>query len=392
MMREADRHTDAIRRSPVWRSVCVAFSAAAAATLWVPASAAAASLEARAFAIADAAPMEAISTDALAPTGPRQTRFKGTGRLDLAGSGSLPLIVRVGIRSRLGRVIYMFRSAGRGFPRFKGVVKTTGSPESVTGVRLVLTRGRRDKVKQQEARRVTMGTVSTTTTLSATTTTSVPGGGTTTSTTLAGGCLTDAGDGTVIDACSRLQWEKKTGPVTGTRDPTNLHDADNRYVWAGRCTIGAARCQPNAAAAATCETYDAGGGCGVCPAGAGSCDVDPRDTGAITTVWDWINRVNAERFAGYGDWRLPLQGGRNVCAGCDPRELETILDVTQPVCGLAGACIDPTFGATAAAGHWSATTRTGIPDGAWCVGFHDGLVLSVLKDVELAVRAVRDAP
>jgi hypothetical protein len=392
MMRQTDTRAHAIPRSPVWRSVCVAFSAAVAATLSPSGSAAAATLEARAFSIADAAPMEAISTDALAPTGPRQTRFKGTGRLDLAGSGSLSLIVRVGIRSRLGRVTYTFRSVGRGFPRFKGVVRTTGVPEEVTGVRLVLTRARRDKVKQQEARRVTMATAVTTTTLSGTTTTSVPGGGTTTSTTLVGGCLTDAGDGTVIDACSGLQWEKKTGPVTGTPNPTNLHDADNRYVWAGRCTIGAARCQPNAGAAATCETYDGGGGCEICPTGAGSCDVDPRKKGAITTVWDWINRVNAAGFAGYSDWRLPLLGGRNVCPGCDPRELETILDVTQPLCGLAGACIDPTFGATAPAGHWSATTRTGIPDGAWCVGFHDGLVLSVLKDVELAVRAVRDAP
>ena len=32
----------------------------------------------------------------------------------------------------------------------------------------------------------------------------------------------------------------------------------------------------------------------------------------ITTVWDWLNQVNASNFAGHNDWRLPSEYGRNL--------------------------------------------------------------------------------
>ena len=47
---------------------------------------------------------------------------------------------------------------------------------------------------------------------------------------------------------------------------------------------------------------------------------------------------------------------------------------------------------TAASVYWSSTTFTLVPDGAWVVGFLDGLVSGSLKNVDNHVRAVRTIP
>src|SRR5207249_1065782 len=129
------------------------------------------------------------------------------------------------------------------------------------------------------------------------------------------GCFCDLGNGTIKDTCTGRQWEKKTTAVGSGVNPADLHDVDNRYTWAGCCegdcgTV-AKRCQPNEAAAATCSAHADGGteGCGTCASG--TCNLDPLGLGAITTVWDWINQVNAANFAGHNDWRLPSEGGCN---------------------------------------------------------------------------------
>jgi hypothetical protein len=68
------------------------------------------------------------------------------------------------------------------------------------------------------------------------------------------GCFCDLG-GTIKDTCTGPQWEKKTTAVGSGVNAADLHDVDNRYTWAGQCTVGGAKCQPNAAAAATCMAH-----------------------------------------------------------------------------------------------------------------------------------------
>src|SRR5262245_8690717 len=61
---------------------------------------------------------------------------------------------------------------------------------------------------------------------------------------------------TAVDNCSGLEWEKKdTAPGSGP-DALNLHDVDNLYTWAGRCTLDTTvLCQPDTASAATCAAH-----------------------------------------------------------------------------------------------------------------------------------------
>ena len=234
-------------------------------------------------------------------------------------------------------------------------------------------------------------------TITSTTTTS-----TTTRTTLQAGCFQDWGDGTIRDTCTGLQWEKKNAS-DGTPNAANLHDVDNPYSWVGcckgDCTSPANFCQPDAAAAATCTALSDGGttGCSTCESG--TCNVDPRGYGAITTVWDWLNQVNAVNFAEHSDWRLPSEEGCNLCppgAGfscsqCDPHELETILLAPYP-CGTS-PCIDPIFGPTAVS-YWSASTDAADPVNAWIVA--GGAMFAYAKSIPVVypfeainVRAVR---
>jgi hypothetical protein len=217
----------------------------------------------------------------------------------------------------------------------------------------------------------TSTTATSTSTSTSTTTTTLP----CTSTPAASGCFQDLGNCTILDTCTGLQWEEK-GDVPGP------HHVDNRYVWAGCCEDGCnTLCQPNEAAAATCMAMAEAGtdGCTAqCPTG--GCYVERA--GAVTTIFDWINRVNAENFAGHGDWRLASEAGFNPTGA---RELESILAqpcTTQP-------CIDPIFGPTANARYWSRTADVNRSVDAWCVDFFAGGYSNLIKREPLFVRAVR---
>ena len=201
-------------------------------------------------------------------------------------------------------------------------------------------------------------------------------------------------DGTIHDTCTGLQWEKKTTAVQSGVDATDLHDVDNRYSWAGTCTVGLALCQPNAAAAATCAARSDGGtqACSTCASG--TCNVNWGGEGAITTVWDWLNQVNAANFAGHNDWRLPSEGGCNSCYSgtascpCTPHELETIL--LGPYQCATNPCISSIFGSTVSSNYWSASTVVTGEWLAWWVGFDYGQVSPFgNKFGALSVRAVR---
>ncbi len=174
------------------------------------------------------------------------------------------------------------------------------------------------------------------------------------------------GDGTVYDGATDLTWEKKDTAVGSGVNPADLHDVDNQYSWAGccngDCSASANYCQPNATAAATCAAQTGGAaGCGQCGSGDGSCQV----TG-ITTVWDWINQVNAANFGGHGDWRLPTIAG---CCGYptgQAAELESIVKIVH------APAIDPIFGPTVGYLYSSASTNTANPFNAWSVDFSSG--------------------
>jgi Protein of unknown function (DUF1566) len=217
----------------------------------------------------------------------------------------------------------------------------------------------------------TTTTSSTSTSTSSTTTSTLP----CTSTPSVSGCFEDLGNCTILDHCTGLQWEEK-GTTPGP------HHVNNRYVWAGCCEDGCQTiCQPNEAAAATCMAQAEAGtdGCGTtCPVG--TCYV--QRAGAITTIWDWVNQLNAENFAGHSDWRLAAEAGYNPTGD---RELESIL--LHPCSVL--PCIDPIFGPTASARYWSRTGDVTRSIDAWYVDFYAGDYANLQKREGLFVRAVR---
>lgn len=193
------------------------------------------------------------------------------------------------------------------------------------------------------------------------------------------GCLRTfvGGAATVYDECTELEWEKKNA-ANGQSDYSNLHDADNTYVWAGCCGSGGTcfgsepflttRCQPNAAAEAACRAqtapeFWAAEGCNQCSSGI--CYERFSRAGPLArTVWDWVAQVNVANFDGHGDWRLPTSAD---CGSLGAQELESILDVDfSPV------MIDPIFGPTSAAKYWSATIAATAPRFPVYVNFTNG--------------------
>jgi hypothetical protein len=169
-------------------------------------------------------------------------------------------------------------------------------------------------------------------------------------------------------------WEQK--------NPSN---GGLRYTWAGCCNGSCGSfneyCQPNASAAAACVAQTGGTvGCSTC--GSGTCDVDPGDWAAVTTIWDWLAQLNASNFAGHSDWRIP---GVDRDGGVS--ELETILLTPYP-CGTA-PCISAVFGPTMATSYWSSRTMPGSPEFGWGVDFMNGYLLYNLKLNGYGVRAVR---
>jgi hypothetical protein len=196
------------------------------------------------------------------------------------------------------------------------------------------------------------------------------------STAATSGNFQDLGNCTTRDNATGLQWEQK-------QDVPGPHHVDNRYVWAGCCEDDCnTMCQPNAAASATCMAMAEGGtvGCGAtCPTG--GCYVE-RGGLAITTIFDWINQINAENFAGHNDWRLPSEAAFNPTGA---NELESILQ--HPCTG--SPCIDPIFGPTTPTGYWSRTADVTRGSDAWFVNFFDGVISNSQKREPFYVRAVR---
>lgn len=200
----------------------------------------------------------------------------------------------------------------------------------------------------------------------------------------------DNGDGTVTDREHGLMWER-TVKEDGAQDFANLQDSDNRYPWAGRCSVATSKlCQPNAASATACT---AGAefslnGCSQCSGGDGVCDV----TDGVDTVWQWLLDLNGDSFAGHSDWRVPTV-----------EELASVVDRSTfgPAMGplLAGAscgtaCTDVTNPACGCAADNSYVTATHYADSSttvWTIDGYDGAWGGGGKRIAFRVRAVRSA-
>ncbi len=166
----------------------------------------------------------------------------------------------------------------------------------------------------------------------------------------------DNGDGTIIDNCTNLMWEKKTTEA-------GLHDVNNTYLWS-----------------------------------ADQEDEKWVPNGTVFTKFlfglnDLLIRCNADfsncaqlslGFAGHSDWRLP-----------EYDELGGIVDDNSCVASnrFTGApCIDPIFGPTQAKPYWTATNVGNLYGVAASIDFFDGRLVGGYKDSNHDhVRAVRCA-
>ncbi len=140
----------------------------------------------------------------------------------------------------------------------------------------------------------------------------------------------DNGDGTITDTNTGLMWEKLS-------NDGSIHDKDTTYNWADAFAIKVAD-------------------------------------------------LNSGSFAGYADWRVP-----------NAKELQSIVNyqnVSPAVSvafnnGCAPACTVTTCSCTVSGNYWSSSTYAFNPQGAWFVGFGDGLVDALGKSNFNRVRAVR---
>jgi Protein of unknown function (DUF1566) len=183
------------------------------------------------------------------------------------------------------------------------------------------------------------------------------------------------GNGTITDRNTGLMWEVKDNTGSG-RD---LHDLANYYPWSGLCQDGSTPC-------GTTADCNAVTGTPLCSATDGQ--------GTDYTIFQWVAQLNAQKFAGHNDWRIP-----NV------KELQSIVDYGTDSPAVAAAfntscsasCTVTTCSCTQSEFYWSATTdvRPELPITpgtacAWGVLFDDGSVDGVPKTGNgRSVRAVR---
>ncbi|HZR84564.1 MAG TPA: DUF1566 domain-containing protein [Candidatus Binatia bacterium] len=180
----------------------------------------------------------------------------------------------------------------------------------------------------------------------------------------------DNGDGTITDENTGLQWEKKS-------DDDSLHDKDNSYPWIGTCSdhqFGEGWCQRD----------------GDCVVFGGTC------TG--TTIFEWIDELNAAHFAGHDDWRIPnlreLASLSDYSTGFPDPALtaEFNTDCGPHSYGNPG-CTVTTCSCTGIDLYWSSTTLAiasgGYAENAWGLYYGYGYHYYDDKSASHHVRAVR---
>ena len=102
--------------------------------------------------------------------------------------------------------------------------------------------------------------------------------------------------------------------------------------------------------------------------------LDRRDKLTLSQARKRPAELNAIRFGGYNDWRLPTI-----------KELDALVDLER-----FSPAIDPVFAATTVpSSYWSSTTDANGSVDAWLVKFGDGSDNTVKKYSDYYVRAVR---
>jgi membrane protein involved in D-alanine export len=188
---------------------------------------------------------------------------------------------------------------------------------------------------------------------------------------------TDNGDGTITAHHTRLMWEKQVR-LDGAVDAANLHDADNCYPWFGHCRGGDTECRVDAD----------------CQAQGGRCEAEDCQTPAPNgmTIFQWVARLNAERFAGHADWRLPTsQELYTIVTPYEEREPATVAAFTGPACGADCADLrDPACSCNHPKLYWAVPSGGPAPDESWMMFFYcNGHLLLDLSRNRFHVRAVR---
>ena len=177
------------------------------------------------------------------------------------------------------------------------------------------------------------------------------------------------GNGTLVDENTGLMWEMKDD-FNGKPNPSDLHDVNNYYHWAGTCSISGDLCGTAADCHPTTQTCAATDG-----------------QGTNYTIFQWVAQLNADNFAGYHNWRIP-----------NAKELESILDY-----GTFGPSVTPAFNMDCVApctlttcsctnsnSYWSANTGNADTNYGWFVNFNlGGMGFDNKLNLDYYVRAVR---
>lgn len=205
--------------------------------------------------------------------------------------------------------------------------------------------------------------------------------------------FTDNGDGTITDNNTGLMWEKKTMDNT-------VHDVRNLYIYAPVCIYSHELCQSDSdCPVSACIPQNQ-----ACTLSFASCFVDsdcPENRCLIGgSIYEWVQSLNAENFAGDSDWRIP-----NI------RELESIViwDANTPAGNIPS--VPAEFNSTCTEGctlmtcsctdlqidninpfahnYWSSTERSSTK--AFSLSFSNALDHINLRDMSALshVRAVR---
>lgn len=159
----------------------------------------------------------------------------------------------------------------------------------------------------------------------------------------------------VKDNITGLVWEVKPTPNNKVANQ-GLHDADDSYSWRN---TDAAQNDDNAGAlgaASICYGYD------------------EEKAQSFCNTEAFVNRVNAEGYCGFKDWRLPSR-----------EELRSIVDY-----GRHTPAIDTDyFPDTKSSFYWSATSYAASAQHAWAIDFETGHDNHNLRRSGLFVRLVR---
>lgn len=108
------------------------------------------------------------------------------------------------------------------------------------------------------------------------------------------------------------------------------------------------------------------------------CEATGNTEGLCAGSTSWIAQLNAEKFAGFSDWRVPTV-----------KELLTLVDKTAAGCASGSPCVSPVIGPTKAFRYWASDDPRRTSRGT--VDFYLGGAQNDFQKNQFHVRAVRTA-